>query len=289
MSELTESMARARANLVKTDQQVDAWENQTALMKAESDRIDREIDNKIYNAISKEASIPVQMSWLPTDTARISFFAPVSKQDLKITFTNLTFKSKWGAVSVQGPALNITDEGVFLALLCLIKEKKEPRIKVNFKRICEILGLKYQTNNRRKIKDSIIKLSTVSLIFKMKKGQWSVKHILTDSSGDNEKAIIEIGKWFYSKYLINEITGIDMDFRKILTGDATKALYRFLSSNQGVQRYSVETLVEVLNMNKEQPVKYNRAVLKASFTQLQNKKFLTYKMDGDVFQNIRLK
>lgn len=289
MNELNEIMARAKKNLIKSDEQVTKWEQKTALMRAESDSIDREIDNKIFQEISKEASIPVQLSWLPTDTARVSFFAPVSKQDLKTTFTNIEFKSKWGTVQVKGDALNITDEGIFLALLYLIKEKKKARIKVNFKRVCEILGLKYHTDNRTKIKESIIKLSTVSLVFRMKKGQWAVKHILVDSSGDREKAIIEVSEWFYEKFLINEITSIDMNFRKTLKGDITKCLYRFLSTHRGTQFYYTQTLIDALNMNKDREKKLNKTLLKSAFTQLQNKNFLTYDIDGDKFTNIKIK
>ena len=109
----------------------------------------REIDEKIYKQIAKEASIPVQMSWLPTKTARASFFSPIADQDLKGGFTDITFKSRWGTVKVEGPPLNIADEGVFLALLYLVKKSRNTRIQVNYKRICEVLGVTYQTKNRR--------------------------------------------------------------------------------------------------------------------------------------------
>jgi hypothetical protein len=182
------------------------------------------------------------MSWLPTETARASFFSPIADQDLKGQFTEVIFKSSWGEVKVCGPPLNIVDEGVFLALLYLVKQSKKPRIKVNYKAICEVLGITYQTRNRTKIQNSIVKLSITSLVYSMKGGHSSVKRILNDASGDREFAIVEIDPWFFSKYLINEITTINMDFRRDLKGDVTKCLYRFLNSHRGVGTYHTDNL-----------------------------------------------
>jgi hypothetical protein len=249
----------------------------------------REIDEKIYKKIAKEASIPVQMSWLPTKTARASFFSPIADQDLKGGFTDITFKSRWGTVKVEGPPLNIADEGVFLALLYLVKKSRNTRIQMNYKRICEVLGVTYQTKNRRKIKASIKKLSKTSLDYEMKDGSWSVKRILSDASGDKEFVIVEVDPWFFKKYLVNEITSINMDFRRSIRGDITKCLYRFLNSHRGVGTYHIDTLISALNMNPNQELKENRRALKSAFTQLKTKKFLTHQFKDDVFFNIKIK
>ena len=283
---LVQKIQKIQDDDITSDKEVEKYQNWLTEVNKHSYR---EIDEKIYKKIARSATEPVQMSWLPTETARASFFSPIAKKDLKGQYTDITFKSSWGTVKVEGPPLNIADEGVFLALLYLVKQSRNTRIKVNYTAICEVLGITYQTINIRKIKASIKKLSKTSLDYELKDGRWSVKRVLNDASGDREFVIVEIDPWFFSKYLINEITTINMGFRKSLRGDVTKCLYRFLNSHRGVGTYHIDTLISALNMNPDKELRENRRVLKSAFTQLKNKKFLDYQFKGDIFFDIKVK
>ena len=248
------------------------------------------VDKRIIEAIQKDAGKPVQLSWLPTKTARASFFAPIADKDLKNQFTELVYKGKWGVCEVSGPPLNIVDEGIFLGILYLVREQKSATVKVNYKRLCNMLGLSYQTRNRRRIKKGIEKLFKTSVILNFKDGLYSMDHILERVSGDKRHSIIMVNEWFYTTFLHNEITRLNMDFRQSLRGDVVKCLYRFLVSHRGTQKYYTETLIEALNLNPNRPTKKNRDSLKRAFSQLYNRGFLSFQYDhkGDIFRDITI-
>ena len=249
-----------------------------------------ELDKKIITAIRKDAFAPVQLSWLPTKSARSSFFSPMAKADIKRAFTDKTFKSSWGSVTVTGPSLSIADEGVFLGILYFVKENNSPTVKINFKRMCEMLKISIQTRNRRRIKNSIKKLSQVSFDFELKDGTWSIERILSKAKGSTDYGMVEIDPWFFTHFLKNEITDINLEFRQSLRGDVTRCLYRFLTSHRGSQRYYINTLVDALNMNPERPLKKNRDTLKRAFGQLQNRGFLSFQYNSktNMFLNIEI-
>lgn len=248
------------------------------------------VDKRIIEAIQKDAGKPVQLSWLPTKTARASFFVPIAKGDMKGAFTEKIFKSSWGSVTVTGPSLSIADEGVFLSILFLVKENNSPIVKINFKRMCELLKMSVQGRNYTRIKKSIKKLAKVSFDFELKDGTWSIERILSKAKGSKDYSIIEVDQWFFTHYLQNEITRIDLNFRQSLRGDVCKCLYRFLTSHRGIQKYYTETLIEALNMNPDRPTYKNRDALKRGFGQLRNRGFLTFQYDhkSDMFHNIEL-
>ena len=282
--DIEKSIAKARKHHTKPDHIVDEYDTGLAVIAEKF----REIDKKIHAQIVKDASTPLQLSWLPTKTTRSSFFAPIPKKNLNERYTAVIFKSSWGTVTVEGPPLNIADESVFLALLYFINKNRENQLKINYKAICDLLGVSYQTKNRRRIKGSIKKLSKTSLDYEMKDGSWSVKRLLNDAFGLKDLAVVAVDHWFFERYLINEITTLDMNFRRSLKGDITKALYRFLNSHRGGQSYNISTLVLALNIDPNQALKEHRRALKAAFTQLKTKKFLTYKFKDDTFYKIKV-
>ena len=249
-----------------------------------------ELDKKIITAIRKDAFAPVQLSWLPTKSARSSFFSPMAKADIKGALTDKTFKSSWGSVTVSGPALTVADEGVFLGILVFVKENKSPTVKINFKRMCEMLKISVQGRNYGRIKNSIKKLAKVSFDFELKDGTWSIERILSRAKGSKDYGTIEIDPWFFSHFLENEITRLDMNFRQSLRGDVVKCLYRFLISHRGTQKFYTGTLIEALNMNEDRDIRFNRRALKSAFGQLRNRGFLTFGYDqkADMFHDIEL-
>ena len=264
----------------KSPDQVELWSKQREEFK--------KIDKQILSTLQKESSRPVQLSWLPTRTARTSFFIPISDRDLKDAYTDIEYKSAWGTVSISGPPLNTVDEGIFLALLYYVKEKQSPVVKVNFKRICEILKISVQGRNYARIKKGIKKLAKTSFDIELKSKTWTVERILNRAKGTSDYTVIEIDPWFYASFLNNEITRLDMNFRQSLRGDIAKCLYRFLSSHRGSQRYYLKTLVEAMNMSQDQDIKYHRRSLKAAFNQLQKRDFLTYRFRNDLFYDIKI-
>lgn len=284
-----ETVERLRAKVgEKTDAEIEAWEKQLATLSRSPGDIYAEINKTIENTIQQAAGDPVQLSWLPTDTARASIFSPISDRDLDKRHDAIVFASSWGTLTVHGPPLNTTDEGVLLALLHAIMKERSPVVKVNYRALCKVLGLTYQTHNRRRIRAAIQKLALTSLLFELKGGVWSVERILKSAKGAVDYSTVEIDVWFFSKFLANEITTLDLDFRQSLKGDITKSLYRFLSSHRGYQSYRVETLVMALNMNPTQEMKFHTRALKRAFSELRKKKFCTYRFKDNVFENIKL-
>mgnify|MGYP002725683651 CR=1 FL=1 len=269
----------------KSAAEVDKFEKDLASISAPLGDI---INRKIVSAIEKAAGEPVQLSWLPTDTARSSIFSPIADRDLDQLQGKLVFRSSWGILTVHGPPLNVTDESVFLALLHFVRKEKKAAIKVNYRQICKTLGLSYQTKNIRRIKKAIKNLALTSLDFELKDGTWAIRAILQSAKGVKDYSTIEIDPWFFSKFLANEITMLDLKFRQSLKGYVVKCLYRFLSSHRGPQSYRIETLIMALNMNPTQELKYHTRALMGAFSQLRNKKFLTYKFKAGVFSDIKI-
>jgi len=281
-SSIKARMDRLGKSLVKTD----------AVVKAAQQRKDElaEIHNSISTAIEKEARKPVQLqlSWMPTKTARVSFFRPIADQKLKGVHTDIKRKSAWGSLLVFGPGLNIVDEGIFLSVLQCVKDKRRPTVKLNFSHLCRLLGITVHSKNTKRIKKGLIKLAQTSFTFEMKGGKWAVKHVLTDASGNNDMTVISLDPWLYDQFLSNEITLINLPFRQSLRGDITKSLYRFLVSHRGTQRYTLETLTSALNMDAGAELFRTRDRIKRAFGQLRNKGFLSFKFRADLFYDIRI-
>jgi hypothetical protein len=244
------------------------------------------IGRRIMTAIEKEMGHGKKVSYLPTETARTSIFSPISK--IPAVSEDLVFKSSWGKMEVSGPRLNITDESVMLAILHEVRRFKSVIIKLNYQRICELLKIKPVSENRRRIKTAIAKLSKTSVTIELKDGTWSIERILTRARGYESDLFIQVDDFFFKKFLVNEITLIDLNFRQKLRGDVTKALYRFLCSHRGVGRFFLSTLIAALNMDPKQPNFRNRASLKRAFSQLRKKGFLQFQFKDDLFFNIRI-
>ena len=270
------------------DGEVEAGQLELEKLSRPLGQIFHEIDKSISDAIEKDAVRPVQLSWLPTDTARKSIFRPIADYQLEGTYTNFKRTSAWGTLTVGGPPLNMVDEGILLALLLEISKARALSIKVNYKSVCKSLNISYQTKNRRRVKFAIKKLRMVYFDFEQKDGKYTIKNVLKEAGGDNEYSHIELDAWFFDKFLKNEITMLDLTFRQSLKGDVTKALYRFLSSHRGTQSYRLETLVLALNMDIDRETRKNRDILKRSFGQLKTKKFCTFRFKDDLFYNIKI-
>ena len=79
-----------------TNAEVDRHDRALAAISKPLGEIYHQIDKKISQAIEKDAVRPVQLSWLPTDTARKSIFRPIADYKLEGTYTNFKRTSAWG-------------------------------------------------------------------------------------------------------------------------------------------------------------------------------------------------
>ena len=145
-----------------------------------------------------------------------------------------------------------------------------------------------QTKNRTRIKAGISKLAKTSFEFNLKDGTWTVKHILSDASGKGDMSVVTLDPWLYEHFLSCEITLINLKFRQSLRADVTKALYRFIASHRGAQKYYLETLIKALHLDPETELFRNRARIKRAFGQLRNKGFLAFRFRDDLFYDIRI-
>lgn len=249
------------------------------------------ITNEIEHKIKKQVLRHKQISWLPTEAARTSIFSPISDRNLRGHSTDLVVKTSWGRVEVSGPALNITDEDIFLALLHEVRRLKSITIKINYTNLCRAMGKTPHSKTNARIKRGIRRLAATNVYLETncKQKYWSIERLISKAAGCRDYTAITVDGWFYDKFLENEIVLIDLRFRKNLKGDVAKALYRFLCTHRGCGRYAVATLVNALNMDSNQAEKKKRQTLKRAFNQLQQKKFLTFKFNpkSGVFFDIK--
>lgn len=165
--------------------------------------------------------------------------------------------------------------------------------------LLRILGIKRpgKTNYTRFI--SALKLLTVAGVEisistgKTKRGKkrspriMHMSNMLSRAYWDENKKIlvITINPFFYETYMAGRVTLMDVSKRMSLKGVITKALYRFVQSQQNGFTGHFLTLADALNMDRKQPQRKTKEHLKKAIKELCEQGVLT-KKSGFLDDNI---
>lgn len=256
------------------------------------DPIHEEIDKlRTHIAKAPKKARQVAFGFLPTDMARISPFFPISKRQMKNReHETLTWESGWGKIEFEGPRLCIYDEDVLLAVLSLVKRHR--RLSIVTTRH-ELVGILRATKGRdtynavwqalERLTKSVVKLEC----WKKEKGRrkkvrFMISNILAGATMDLEtgKITLTINPYFYETFTEGLITYLDLDTRRKLKGDITKALYRFLASHRG-ETFTAHmlTVARAINMDTGQSLFKIRSALRRAIGEMKRIGFLS---SGDI-------
>ncbi len=246
-----------------------------------------EVKDIIINAPQR----PEQLifSFLPHEMAKLSIFFPMSDRELKKKDRNkiekFEIKTGWGKIEIEGIKLAIFEEDVFLVITHLIKNnleqfKKNFILETDINNIVNLLyGRKgYSKNNRDVILNSLkrIKLVSFNLIFgNWKKNDVELKKLISmsiiqDFVYDENSKILKIyfDPRFVAYFFESMLTNINFTLRRKLKKDGSKALFKFLIAHNQPSRMHILTVLNAINYNTNQPMKYLRRKIKQFISEL---------------------
>jgi len=261
--ELTKLIEKARANIgTRTDAEVEAWEKSTPSYQI------KQATDEVKNYISKQSPGPPEQqifSFLPTKMTRISPFFPLSKREMKDRpLEELTWENPWGTFKVTGRRLSIYDESVLLAVLLLMRKYQTETFQTTRHALCKVMDVNPCRDTYNAVWGSLGRLTKTGIELKIwdtktkgKKRKAKMQMVNTILSGaeqdeDTGKILITVNPYFVRMYGESFITNLDLKFRTKLTGDITKALYRFYEGQRG-NSYSCHllTLAKAVNLNMD--------------------------------------
>ncbi len=213
--------------------------------------------------------------FLPTDVTRTSPFSPMRRSEMKRKRERITWsqRTSWGEITCIGPKLSIYDESLLIAIMNKTKERKSEGIIISRYELCKELGVTPCRDTYRAIEQSIKNMTetTVGVTYWKKDEEhvdgWIVCPILSGvahnkNSGEYK---ITISPYFIKMIDMKLITYLDVNLRKDLKGDTTKALYRFYVSHSSKElNYKLDTIAGCINLNSALPkFKIREAIKKA--------------------------
>ena len=217
-----------------------------------TERIKKEL---VKHAPEQEQQI---FSFLPTKMTRVSPFFPLSKRDMKDRpLEELTWESSWGRLTVSGKRLSIYDESVLLAVLLLMRKHKTGTFQTTRYEICGVMNVKPAKDTYNAVWESLKRLTKTGIDLEIwegkgKKRKTKIEMTTTILSGavHTEKYQITVNPYFLEMYGEGFLTNLDLRFRASLTGDITKALYRFYEGQRDTTyQCHVLTLSKAVNLN----------------------------------------
>ncbi|MFH1823830.1 MAG: hypothetical protein ABH873_01215 [Candidatus Firestonebacteria bacterium] len=243
-----------------------------------------EVKNKIINAPNR----PEQLifSFIPHEMAKVSIFFPMSDKELKEgtrIIQKIEQESSWGKIVIEGIKLAIFEEDIFLALMSIAKKEIECSenqfiLNTNIYELIRILyGRKgynkksyeridntfknFQLNrfeitiyNKNKEKEKVISIGSIIQTYEHDPKTHSIK--------------IKFNPDFFAYFLESMLTNINFTLRRKLKKDGSKALLRFLTAHNHPSRMHILTVLNAINYNVNQPMKYLRRKIKQFIAEL---------------------
>lgn len=297
-----------------------SWRSRQSLAdeaKEQAEAVQKEVGAAIEASGPKQITL-AQWCGFPTDMTRCSPFFPIHSsllghreflRDFLITSAN------WGEIRYTGPQLSIYEEDALMALLAVLDDVSQ------YRHISEVEGQKTSTYKgpalpllrvlgySRPGKDAYKRLVAslellMSAVVKLsisagktksgKKRQPRYIHLSNMLSGvvwneETKELSATINPFFYEMYLAGRVTLIDIAKRMALRGLNAKALYRLVQSQRQNPVFAGHflTLADVLNMDREQPTKKVKQLLKMAINELIRQGILAKKsgfVDTDVIR-----
>jgi hypothetical protein len=244
----------------------------------------------------------------PTDMTRCSPFFPLNARELghrEFLRDYLVTSAQWGEIRYTGPKLSTYEEDALMVLLAILEQQgqhrqateAEDRKTYTYKGpalpFLKLLGYKRPNKQDYTRLISALKLLAVAGVElsisagKTKSGKRREPRITQMSAmlasvhwDDKEKILTAtINPFFYETYMAGTVTWLDVVKRIRLKGVIAKALYRFVQSHRTnpVFQGHYLTLVDALNMDREQPAYEVRRQLKTAIAELIRQGILTKK------------
>lgn len=262
----------------------------------------KEIEKEILAKVEASPQDKQQeFSFIPNQMAKTSIFFPISKKDQSLEhrlISKIEQVTPWGQFTITGVKLSILDEDVLLALISLIKtDPFKPSdngylLETNMKKILHILYGRegYSQKNESVILGSLQRFSLIG--FELKIGEWRKKGkerlkaerilyiggILNDyhyKGIENQKKLKIYFNSSFIKYLLqSQITYMDINIRRKLKKEGSKALYRFLSTHTQPNSMHLLTVLSAINWNTKQPLYTLRKQLKNILKELRDHKLI---------------
>ena len=277
-----------------------------------------EIRKEVETATQSEQASLAQWCGFPTDMTRCSPFFPMNPKDLghrEYLRDIVITAANWGEIKYTGPQLSTYEEDALIALLAILDNT------THYKSVSEADGSKTYTYKgpalpllkllgyARPGKDAYKRLVSalkllISAVIELSISTGKTKsrkkrapryiHLSNMLSGvlwdENKKELsATVNPFFYETYMAGRITLMDVAKRMGLKGAISKALYRFVQSqrNSTVFRGHFLTLADALNINREQPSREVRRLLKTAINELIKNGILKKKsgfIDQDIIQ-----
>ncbi len=265
----------------------------------------KEIREEVAKAAPEQNSL---MTWCgyPTDITRCSPFFPMGPKEIshRPYLENFIITSaNWGEITYTGPKLSTYEEDALMALLAILNSVSE------YRQTTEVEGSKTYTYKGpmlpllkllgherpgkanynhlllalQRLMSAVVKLSIS--VGKTKSGKRKepkkidMTTMLAHVHWDEEKKELSatINPFFYESYYAGTVTMIDVLKRAGLKGSIAKALYRFVQSHRKNPVFTGHflTLADALNMDRDQPSKKTRQLLKTAILELIKHSILT--------------
>ena len=202
----------------------------------------------------------IELSFFATDMARTSPFFPMGpkeKRELPM-LRGMKWETAWGSMAITGEKLSIYDETILLTLLQMAQKTGSESFLTTQHAICKAMGVNPCTNTYTAIWESIQRLSGTRLDLEVNhngKPELDMTGSMIAWAGRDKptgKIDILINKYFITMFAESFVTGIDMALRAKLSGDVTKALYRFLQSQRPFYqggKYTIDLLKLAVAVN----------------------------------------
>lgn len=298
-----------------------AWRNRKTIPEQAQEQAE-EIKQEVIKAQTPEQMSFAQWFGFPTDLTRCSPFFPINVKELgKREYLEgfIITSANWGEIKYTGPKLSTYEEDVLMSLLAVlndvssnrqlseIEERKTYTYKGPALPLLKLLGQDRpgKTNYNRLIA-SLKRLTVAGVELSISAGKTKsgkkrepritqMSAMLAGVHWDDEKKELTatINPFFYETYIAGRVTPIDIKKRMSLKGLISKALYRFMQSQKD-ETFTCHflTLADALNMDREQPAKKVRQLIKTAISELTRQGILTKKsgfVDTEIIKLTRAK
>jgi len=243
----------------------------------------------IKKVIASAPPEQMEFSFMPTVMARISPFYPINRNKMKDRqYKEMVNETSWGKITFSGEVLSIYDESILLSLLFLIKKHQSDSFATTRNELCKIMNVKPNQFTYSAIWESLKRLTNTNICLevlgkKKKVVQGITGNILTGAiiHEKTKKLLVKVNPYFIEMFAESFVTAIDISFRAKLSGDISKAMYRFLQSQRQFykdKKYTIHVIkfAHAINLNMDLSTIDLKKRLRTGLKELKKAKFIRY-------------
>jgi len=253
-----------------------------------------EFKNEILKK-AKPTEEQLLMAFIPHQMAKTSIFFPMSRQELKEKnrrITRIEQKSSWGRIVVEGVKLSLFEEELLMVITHIIKKSPNrmkmitglPTLDCTLNELVSILyGRKgYTKASYQRILRGLDHFQMVR--FELAFGDWkkkgkeqlkieqrvSIGSIFSRYKHHEDTNNLSIGfnPAFIQYFSESMLTYIDLNLRRRLKKDGSKAILRFLRAHTNPDPMHINTILDAINFNTNQPAHLLRWNMKQFIAEL---------------------